>query len=231
MLATNTKPEVLAIIPARGGSKGIPRKNIVDLCGKPLIAYSIETALKTKSITRIIVSTDDTEIASIAEQLGAEVPFLRPESMATDHSIIGKSIQYTLKRLSTQDYTPDILLQLYPTHPFRTPKILNTIIDKLLTGYKLARTVKKIIPDFETMFTLDLENNIIPFYTDRQPNQPFFRFHGTTFARTLGPSLAPLETFLYHLTDPITHIDIDTRTDLLLAREVITHNLFDFEQQ
>ncbi|MBW1723549.1 MAG: hypothetical protein JRH13_15900, partial [Deltaproteobacteria bacterium] len=76
------KPEVLAIIPARGGSKGLPRKNIRDLCGKPLIAYSIEVALRAKLIDRVVVSTEDEEIAEISESFGAEVPFLRPKEMA-----------------------------------------------------------------------------------------------------------------------------------------------------
>ncbi len=75
------KPEVLVIIPARGGSKGIPRKNIRNFAGYPLIAYSIQAALNSKYVTRIIVSTDDEEIAAVARQYGAEVPFLRPAKL------------------------------------------------------------------------------------------------------------------------------------------------------
>jgi CMP-N-acetylneuraminic acid synthetase len=78
--------KVLAIIPARGGSKGIPRKNIRDLCGKPLIAYSIEAAIKSRLINRVIVSTDDEEIAEISKSFGAEVPFMRPVCLAEDRS-------------------------------------------------------------------------------------------------------------------------------------------------
>jgi CMP-N,N'-diacetyllegionaminic acid synthase len=88
----NEKPETIAIIPARGGSKGIPRKNIVDLCGKPLIAYAIEAALKSDMITRVVVSTDDEGIAEISTAYGAEVPFLRPKEMALDRSSIGDAI-------------------------------------------------------------------------------------------------------------------------------------------
>ena len=83
----NKKIEVLAIIPARGGSKGIPRKNIREFAGYPLIAYSIQAALNSKLVTRVIVSTDDEEIALVAKQYGAEVPFLRPSEICTGHVI------------------------------------------------------------------------------------------------------------------------------------------------
>ena len=93
------RPETIAIIPARGGSKGIPRKNIVDIAGKPLIAYSILTAMHAQYIDRIIVSTEDEEIAEVARKWGAEVPFLRPKELAQDNSGIGEAINYTLTRL------------------------------------------------------------------------------------------------------------------------------------
>ena len=81
------RPEVLAVIPARGGSKGIPRKNIKDFSGFPLIAYSIAAAKQSQLVTRVIVSTDDAEIAEIARQWGAETPFLRPEEFARDNTL------------------------------------------------------------------------------------------------------------------------------------------------
>ena len=81
------RPEVLVIIPARGGSKGIPRKNIRSFAGHPLIAYSIEAGLQAKTVTRVIVSTDDEEIAAVARQYGADVPFLRPEEFAQDKTL------------------------------------------------------------------------------------------------------------------------------------------------
>ena len=77
---------ILAVIPARGGSKGVPRKNIIHLCGKPLIAYTIDVAAKSKLIDAAIVSTDDSEIADVAGQYGADVPFLRPSELAQDNS-------------------------------------------------------------------------------------------------------------------------------------------------
>jgi len=82
----NSKMEVLAVIPARGNSKSIPRKNVKELAGFPLIAYSIAAALQSRSVTRVIVSTDDAEIAEVARQFGAEVPFMRPDEFAQDQT-------------------------------------------------------------------------------------------------------------------------------------------------
>ena len=117
------KPEIVAIIPARGGSKGIPRKNIRDLCGKPLVAYSIEVALKAKKIDRVIVSTDDEEIAEISRSFGAEVPFLRPPELAVDSTTTIDVLVHlveTLKSLDNLKFTHLTLLQ--PTSPLRNAK-------------------------------------------------------------------------------------------------------------
>ena len=91
--------KAIAIIPARGGSKRIPRKNIKKFFGKPLIAYSIQTALKSKLFDKVIVSTDDEEIATIAKQYGAEVPFIRPKELADDFTTTGDVIEHTLNWL------------------------------------------------------------------------------------------------------------------------------------
>ena len=107
---------LLAVVIARGGSKGVPRKNIKDFCGKPLIAWTIEEAKKSKKIDRLIVSTEDTEIKEIAEKYGAEVPFLRPRELAEDHSESVEVLLHTLEMLPQYDW----IMQLQPTSPFRT---------------------------------------------------------------------------------------------------------------
>ncbi len=114
-----------AIIPARGGSKGVPRKNIRELAGYPLIAYSIIACKKCSGIERIIVSTDDTEIAEIALRFGAEVPFLRPEKYAQDNSTDLDVIKHFYSREGTQD-----LALIRPTTPLRDPEIMNNIINE-----------------------------------------------------------------------------------------------------
>lgn len=114
------KPVVLALVTARGGSKGIPRKNIVPLVGKPLIAWTIEAARNSRSVDRIVVSTDDPEIAEVCRVLGAEVPFLRPEELARDDSPHMDVVIHAVNWLEAQEaYTPDYVLLLQPTSPLR----------------------------------------------------------------------------------------------------------------
>ena len=121
--------KVLALINARGNSKGIPRKNIKPLLGKPLIAYSIEAAQASKLIDKVIVSTDDTEIAEISRKFGAEVPFLRPEHLATDDAPQLKATEYAIGWLREHwSMRPEILILLQPTAPLRT----TTDIDQAL---------------------------------------------------------------------------------------------------
>ena len=106
--------EVLAVIPARGGSKGLPRKNILDLGGLPLVAWSIRAALDAAMVTRVIVSTDDEEIARIAREHGAEAPFLRPQDLAGDRCNIMDAVNHTLNRLKQDEgYIPDFFCTLY----------------------------------------------------------------------------------------------------------------------
>ncbi len=114
--------KVLAVIPARGGSKGVPRKNIRPVCGKPLIAYTIETALAAKHLLyRVIVSTDDDEIAAMAQQWGAEVPFIRPSELADDRVPMIPVLQHAARFVEKQDQIRlDWVLLLQPTDPFRT---------------------------------------------------------------------------------------------------------------
>lgn len=112
---------VLAVIPARGGSKGIPRKNLADLCGKPLIAYSIQAGLGARSITRLIVSTDDAEIAEVAKSFGADVPFMRPADLASDTAHSLPVVQHAVTAVESEEGNRyDVIVLLQPTTPLRT---------------------------------------------------------------------------------------------------------------
>ena len=123
---------VLALIPARGGSKGLPGKNILPLAGHPLIAYSIEAALATTGITRVVVSTDSEEIAEVARRYGAEVPFLRPAAYAADHSLDLDVFVHALTWLQeNENYIPDLVVQLRPTSPIRYIADIETCIQRL----------------------------------------------------------------------------------------------------
>jgi len=150
---------IIAIIPARGGSKGIPKKNIIDLGGYPLIAYSIIAAKLSKKIDRVIVSTDSEEIANIAKKYGAEVPFLRPKEFATDKSPDIEFVKHALNWLKeNENISPELIVHLSPPTPFRDPEIIDRAIQEMLedkeatslrsaylyeqSGYKLAKIKK-----------------------------------------------------------------------------------------
>ena len=113
---------VLAIIPARGGSKGLPRKNILELCGKPLIAWTIEEALRSRCISNLIVSTDDSEIKEVALKWGAKVPFTRPGSLSTDRAKVIPVLQHAVGFLEEQGLVFDAVMMLQPTSPLRLAK-------------------------------------------------------------------------------------------------------------
>lgn len=131
----NRNLEVLAIIPARGGSKSIHKKNIKILYNKPLLEYSITCAQNSKYVSRIIVSTDDKKIANIAKKAGAEVPFLRPRKLSKDNSKTIDVIKHTIEFLNVSElYTPDIITHLQPTTPFRTSFQLDKSIKLLINS-------------------------------------------------------------------------------------------------
>lgn len=127
--------EVLAIIPARGGSKGLPGKNIKPLNGKPLIAYTIAEAFSSKKVNRIVVSTDDASIAEVSKKYGAEVPFLRPQALSNDKSPTVDAVIYTLDRLAeSESYIPDLVCLLQCTAPLKTSEHIDGAINKLIAS-------------------------------------------------------------------------------------------------
>ena len=133
---TNRKEDfsVLGLIPARGGSKGIPRKNVKPLCGKPLIAYTIEAALRSRLLTEVMVSSDDDEVIAIAKDFGAMVPFKRPAELATDRASQLDVIRHAVSTLEQSGHGPyDALVLLQPTTPLRLAEDIDDAIEKLIT--------------------------------------------------------------------------------------------------
>jgi YrbI family 3-deoxy-D-manno-octulosonate 8-phosphate phosphatase len=125
--------EILALIPARGGSKGIPRKNIRDFAGYPLVAWSVAAGLQSELVTRVIVSTDDVEIAAVAREFGAETPFLRPAEFAQDNTTDLPVFEHALSWLKeNEDYVSDVVVQLRPTSPIRPRGLVDAAIKTLL---------------------------------------------------------------------------------------------------
>ncbi|MBL7068254.1 MAG: acylneuraminate cytidylyltransferase family protein [Candidatus Omnitrophica bacterium] len=125
------KLKVVAVIPARGGSKGLPGKNIIDLCGRPLIAYTIEAALKSAYTDRVIVTTDNEEIAKVSEEHGAEVPFMRPKHLAQDSTHTPPVIEHAVNFIEKRGYGIDLIVTLQPTSPLRTKDHIDKAIEIL----------------------------------------------------------------------------------------------------
>jgi YrbI family 3-deoxy-D-manno-octulosonate 8-phosphate phosphatase len=151
---TKNKSEVLAIIPARGGSKGIPRKNIRPFAGFPLIAYSIAAGLQAETVTRTIVTTDDEEIAEIARHFGAETPFLRPAELAGDRTLDLPVFQHALNWLAeNENYHPESVVHLRPTTPIRPPDLVDRSVH-LLLGHPKADSVRGLTPAHENPFKM-----------------------------------------------------------------------------
>jgi N-acylneuraminate cytidylyltransferase len=135
---------VLALIPARGGSKSIPRKNVLEIAGKPLIAWSILSALESPSVTRVVVSTDDDEIASVARTWGAEVPCVRPSEFAQDASPDIDVFRHALEYLvQSEGYSPDMVVHLRPTGPVRRVQDIDAAVD-LLARHPDADAVRSV---------------------------------------------------------------------------------------
>jgi len=145
---------VLAIIPARGGSKSIPHKNIRNLGGHPLIAYSIAAGLAARSITRLMVSTDDDEIARVAREYGAEVPFLRPAEHSQDNTPDLPVFKHAIEWLQEyESYQPDIVVQLRPTSPFRRVHQIDDSV-RLLIDHPEADAVRTVCVPFQNPFKM-----------------------------------------------------------------------------
>jgi N-acylneuraminate cytidylyltransferase len=138
--------EILALIPARGGSKGIPRKNIRSFAGYPLIAWSIAAAKQAACVTRLIVSTDDEEIAAVARACGAETPFLRPAEFAQDQTTDLPVFEHALQWLkANENYQPEIVIQLRPTSPIRPKDCVDSAVNILLE-HADADCVRGVVP-------------------------------------------------------------------------------------
>ncbi len=146
--------EVLAIIPARGGSKSIPRKNIRTFAGHPLIAYSIAAGLAAETITRVLVSTDDHEIAEISRRYGAETPFLRPTIHSQDHTPDLPVFQHALGWLADNEgYHPQIVVQLRPTSPFRRVQHIDQAVYQLIQRPE-ADSIRTVCAPFQNPFKM-----------------------------------------------------------------------------
>jgi len=156
----------IAIIPARGGSKRIPRKNIKDFCGQPMIAYSIKAALESKLFDRVIVSTDDEEIAKVAREYGAEVPFMRPPELSDDHTATIPVIAHAIKELQKEEPI-EIACCIYATAPFIQINFLKEAYQSLIqTNSSYSFSVTSFAFPIQRAIKLDENHHVEMFYPE-----------------------------------------------------------------
>jgi len=223
---------VVAILPARGGSKGIPRKNIKMLAGKPLIAWTIGAALRSRCLDRVITSTDDDEIAQVARQLGAEVPFLRPADLASDTATSVEVVLHALDWLQQNEYAqPDFVMLLQPTSPLRTAEDIEAAV--VLQREKQAEAVVSVCktahpPQWLKRFgpngeLLPWESGVEP--SRRQEAAPAYQQNGAIYlVKTVTLSrertFLPERTFGY-VMPPERSVDIDSPWDFYSAELIL----------
>lgn len=224
--------EVVGIITARGGSKGLPRKNVKLLNGKPLIAWTIETALRSRSLNRVIVSTEDEEIAEISRRSGAEVPFLRPTQLAEDDTPTLPVLQHAVSWLESEEgYVPEVLVTLQPTSPLRRAEHIDQALS-LLQQTGADSVVSVCLAEHNPYWMKRLEGDrVYPFLNDvsndlrRQDLPPVYRVNGAIYV-TRSPVLMKENRILGENTraivmDAESSIDIDTLLDFKIAEVLL----------
>lgn len=223
---------VLAIIPARGGSKGLPRKNVLPLAGKPLIAWTIEAARGSRYIDRCIVSTDDHEIKEVAQQWGGEVPFLRPAELAQDDTPMRDVIVHALDLCPGYDYV--VLLQ--PTSPLRISADIDGCLETLVRSTSTtAVSVTEVDKPPFWMFRMDCAGRLVPLMENaapilrRQDAPTVYVLNGAVYVgtpaayRAEGPFVRA-DTLGYPMPRERS-VDVDTEFDLKLCEWLLLRRL------
>lgn len=182
--------KTLLVIPARGGSKGIPRKNLLPVGGRPLIAYAIGAALAARRVGRVIVSTEDEEIAGTAREHGAEIPFLRPRELSGDGVSLIPVAAHAAKAMAELGFAADAVMTLQPTAPLVRPETIDAAIALMQdTGCDSVSTVEEIAQHPYRAFSRDAEERLVPLFPDkvhllqRQDRPPFYYPTGGVYLR------------------------------------------------
>ena len=225
---------IVAVIPARAGSKGIPRKNLVRIVGRPLIAYAIEAAQNAASADRVLISTDDSEIADVARELGAEVPFLRPAELANDAAPMLGVMRHALAWLESEGVAVEALVLLQPTSPLRTGRHVEEAI-ALFRSAPASSVVSVVeVPhrfNPVSVMKLSAQGTLVPFLGDqiiairRQDKPNAYARNGPAVLISHPDTLRSGQLYgascLPYLMSEEDSLDIDTPQDLLLAEQAL----------
>ena len=224
--------QVLGLIPARGGSKGIPGKNLALLCGRPLLAYTADAVKQSRKLTRTIVSTDDERIAECARSLGLEVPFMRPAPLAADDAPMLPVVQHALEAMKERGFDADMVVLLQPTSPLRRAEHIDAAIDWLeRTAADSMVSVVEVPHQFNPVSVMRLEDGLLkpfldgPTPTRRQDKPRVFARNGPAVlavraAVVRGGSLYGERSWPLGMSAEDS-IDIDTPRDLQLVEWVL----------
>ena len=226
---------ILVIIPARGGSKGIPGKNIREFAGKPLIVHSIEAAMKCALVTRIVVSTDDDDIAEVAKAHGAQV-IKRPSELAADTSLVIDAMRYTVRKVEEEGEEVDVVILLEPTSPLRRTEDIEKCIEVLLedkADSAATFTNADVSPNRLWRVTDDVVEpyikGAIP-WLPRQKQPKAFELTGQIYALSKKilfadeDSISTVSGRVFPVITPReTALDIDTELDFIVAEKVMEH--------
>ncbi|MDD5131498.1 MAG: acylneuraminate cytidylyltransferase family protein [bacterium] len=219
---------IIAIIPARGGSQGLPGKNILPFCGKPLISWTIAQALKSKYLDKVLVSTDEKKIADIAQKYGADVPFLRPRRLATAASNIIDVLIHTLDFINRKEKKYDLVMLLQPTSPLRTSKDIDLAIE-LFFREKAQAVISVCRSEHHPWWSVSLGNNLRvaeylgqgKLHKNRQILPDFYRINGAIYLTreiTLRQNKSFLGKSTYAYIMPVERsLDIDSKLEFTLA--------------
>ncbi len=225
----------LIVIPARGGSKGVPGKNIKLLNGKPLIHYTIEAARSLLPDSLIYVSTNDEDIKVVAEHTGLHIPFLRPAHLAQDNSGTQDVLLHAIKFAGNNGYYPDTIILLQPTSPFRNSDHIKEALSLYSSALDMVVSVKETRSNpyyvlFEENGEGYLEKSKPANFTRRQDCPKVWEFNGAIYiinARSLqAASMSKFEKVIKYEMDEISSCDIDTPLDWIVAEELIRLNVF-----
>lgn len=216
---------ILAFIPARGGSKGIPHKNIIYLGGKPLIEYTIEAALQSRYIDYVFVSTDDCEIASISKDAGANVPFFRPDELAQDTSKTIDAVLHSVRKLEKMGECFDALVLLQPTQPLRTSEDIDNAVRKYYeSGCKSLTSVCEVDDNPVLIRTIegdDLVKLLDVSSTVRRQDMPvYYRINGCIYINSISEvneNTSFNDNIIPYVMDREHSVDIDEMKDVYMA--------------
>lgn len=221
---------ILAVVPARGGSKGIPRKNIAPLAGRPLIAYTLAAVQAAQSLERVIVSTDDAEIATVCRDLGAEV-LMRPAEFADDHATTRAVLLHVVEALAADGYHPDAVMTLQPTSPLRTPRHIDEAASMFAADPQADSLVSCVpVPHIYHPYSVMRRTGdgyLEPFVdapqpTRRQDKEPAFARNGAAIYITRTVRLSEYifgGRLIPYMMGEDESIDIDSPVDLVAAEQ------------